>query len=218
MTTRWKQRALRNELVFFVLNTALLVIITTIIVWDLPLIPKTLMRFRVTFVIGVPGGALALIHLLYGLRNTALGIVLIVASVYPLKQLHAAFYSLSNEAQMRSIRYVLKTTSPKEPVMDGQGGVGVFRPHAYFYWLLDPNIRVILTIEEKPKLLAGLQRGEIAPKLINLDNALQDLSPEITRFFEENYEPVNVGSIRSRNTNTEGLAKSGRSVAGTHAR
>jgi hypothetical protein len=159
------------------------------------------MRLRFTFLIGMLGITLAVVHVLYGLRTTALAILLIVASIYPVKQLHAAFYSSSNHDQLRDIRYVLENTSRDETVMDGQGGVGVFGPHAYFYWLLDPNIRVILSPEEKLKLLGALQRGEIAPKLINLDDALQDLSPEITRFFEENYEPVDVGRIRVRKTN-----------------
>ncbi len=61
--------------------------------------------------------------------------------------------------------------------------------------MLDPNIRLILSFEEKQKLLAALHRGEIAPKAINLDHALQDLTQEITKFFEENYESVHVAAF-----------------------
>lgn len=201
LAERWKQSMLRNDLGLVILNVILWAIVATVIAWGLPVNPRAPMRLRFTFLIGTLGIAVAVIHVLYGLRTTALAILLIVASIYPLKQLHGAFYSLSNEAQIRNIRSVLENTSPREKVMDGQEGVGVFRPHAYFYWLLDPNIRVILSVEEKQKLLAALHRGEIAPKLINFDHALQDLSPEITKFFEENYESVYVGRIRVRKTN-----------------
>ncbi|MGH7834472.1 MAG: hypothetical protein ACREQK_12560, partial [Candidatus Binatia bacterium] len=207
LATRWKQPVFRNGLLFFVVNAVLLAAIAAIIMRGLPVNPRTPMSFRSALLIGVFGVALAVTHVLHGFRSTALGIVMIVASVYPLKQLHAAFYSLSNAAQIRNVRYVLENTSPEETVMDGQGGVGVFRPHAYFYWLLDPNIRMILDTEEKQKLLAALQRGEIAPKLINLDHALRDLSPEITKFFEESYEPVNVGLIRVRKANNSPLER-----------
>jgi hypothetical protein len=201
LATRWKPPASRSGLRFLIVNAVLLATIAAIMARGLPVNPRTPMTFRFTLLIGVFGVALGVVHVLYGFRRTALAVLMIVASVYPLKQLHAAFYSSSNRDQLRDIRYVLENTTPEETVMDGQGGVGVFRPHAYFYWLLDPNIRVILGAEEKRKLLAALRRGEIAPQLIHLDDALQDLSPEITKFFEENYEPVNVGRIRVRRAN-----------------
>jgi hypothetical protein len=202
LAERWKQPRFRNGLPFIMINAALLAAIALSIMRGLPANPRTAMSFRFALLVGVFGVTLAAIHARYALRGTALAILMVVSSIHPLNQLHGAFYSLSNAAQIRNVRYVLQNTSPEETVMDGQGGVGVFRPHAYFYWLLDPNIRVILGAEEKQKLLAALQRGEIAPRLINLDDALRDLSPEILRFFEENYEPVNVGFIRVRKANT----------------
>jgi 4-amino-4-deoxy-L-arabinose transferase-like glycosyltransferase len=198
LAARWPRKRLQNGLLFLLVNGILFLMIAAITVWGLPARPKSPMGLRFTVLIGTLGSAWALSHLFYGFRITALGILLILSSIYPLRQVHAMFYARSNQPEIRGIRYVLENTSPQETVMDGQGGVGIFRPHAYFYWLLDPNIRVILGVEEKQKLLEALRRGAIAPKVINLDHALKDLSPEITRFFEENYDPVDVGNIRVR--------------------
>jgi hypothetical protein len=192
---RWKRPRFRNGLAFIIINAVLLAVAALVVMRGLPANPRTPMSFLYAFIIAFLGVALAAIHVRYGFRGTAAAILMITATIYPLKQLQNVFYSLSNKEQIRSIRYVLENTSPKETVMDGQGGVGVFRPHAYFYWLLDPNIRVILTAEEKDKLLAALRRGDIAPRIVYLDDALRDLSPDITGFFEENYERVNVGHI-----------------------
>jgi 4-amino-4-deoxy-L-arabinose transferase-like glycosyltransferase len=201
LAARWQGKRLQNGRLFLLVNGVLFLMIAAITVWSLPAKPKSPMGLRFTVLIGALGSAWALSHFVYGFRNTALGILLILSSVYPLRQLHAMFYARSNEPEIQGIRYVLKNTSLAETVMDGQGGVGVFRRHAYFYWLLDPNIRRILTADEKNKLLTALQTGAVAPKVINLDHALQDLSPEITKFFEENYEPANVGLIRIRKAN-----------------
>jgi hypothetical protein len=167
-------------------------------VWAVPGNPKAPIGLKYMALISALGISWAGLCLAAGWKNAALAILLLISSVQPLKRLHGAFYGLSNEAQIHNVRYVLENTSIDDTVMDGQEGVGVFRPHAYFYWLLDPNIRLILSAEEKQTLLAALQRGELAPKLVNLDQALRDLSPEITNFFEENYDPVRLGHMRIR--------------------
>lgn len=64
------------------------------------------------------------------------------------------------------------------------------------------SLGVFLSASDKEKLLAALQRRQIEPKVINLDDALRDLSPEITKYLEENYESVHVGRIRVRKTDS----------------
>jgi hypothetical protein len=200
LARRLKERGPANGGVFLSVNVLFAVISAAIVIWGLPVNPKAPIGLRYMALLTAMGAGWAVIHLAFGLKSTALAILLIISSIQPLKRIHAIFYGLSNHAQIVNIRYVLENTSRWETVMDGQEGVGVFRPHAYFYWLLDPNIRLILSVEEKQKLLAALRRGSIAPKLVNLDPALQDLSPEITKFFDENYKSVHVGSIRMRTT------------------
>ena len=55
-----------------------------------------------------------------------------------------------------------------------------------------------LSEKEKQQLLKDLNNGSIAPKLILFDQNLRDLSPGVTKFFENNYEPVGTGTIWRR--------------------
>lgn len=54
-------------------------------------------------------------------------------------------------------------------MMDGFSGIGVFRPHAYFYWFSDPEIVEMMTDEQ---ILANFQTGKLAPRYIILDSFL----------------------------------------------
>jgi len=82
--------------------------------------------------------------------------------------------------------------------MDGYQGSGVFRPHAYFFWFLPHNDQRGISEKEKQQLVEQLYNGSIAPKLILFDNKLHDFSPGVTKFFENNYEPVGTGVIWRR--------------------
>lgn len=83
--------------------------------------------------------------------------------------------------------------------MDGWSGIGVFRPHAWFYWFPHGDINPLLTQEQRQQLLEDLRNGNISPKLVNLDACVQAIGPEVTKFFTDNYEPVGLLSIRKRN-------------------
>jgi hypothetical protein len=92
--------------------------------------------------------------------------------------------------QLARMRLVLALTTPRETVMDGFTGAGVFRPHAYFYFFLHDEIRALLEGPEKDALRRALRDGEIAPALVLFDFDVQDFSPEVKLFVEENYEPA----------------------------
>ncbi len=124
---------------------------------------------------------------------------LIVALHLPTAKKFTSKFKSSNAEQLASIQYVIENSSLEDTFMDGWMGVGLFRPHAYFYWMLHVEIRHMISDQEKNDLLKKLQSGHINPKLVNLDDDLRDLSPEITSFILENYLPVGVGSIYKRN-------------------
>jgi hypothetical protein len=134
-------------------------------------------------------------------RTLALVFFLMVLSAAPLKRMHDAF-DLRNTAQLDEIRYILAHTAPTDTIMDGFTGSGVFRPHAYFYFFPHYGIRTMLTDEDRHELLKNLYSGRIAPKLILFDKSLRSLSPAITAFFEENYQPVGRGEIWQRQEKT----------------
>jgi hypothetical protein len=92
--------------------------------------------------------------------------------------------------QLARLRLVLTLTTPSDTVFDGFTGAGAFRPHAYFYFFLHDEIRAMLEGPELDGLRRALRDGEIAPALVLFDFDVQDLSPEVKSFVEENYEPA----------------------------
>lgn len=95
-----------------------------------------------------------------------------------------------NGTQLELIRYVQEHTKPTDTVMDGWTGLGVFRPHAFFYSFLHGEVRAMLTDDDRRRLLSGLESGSIRPELVVLDRDLRAVSPPVTAFFESHYEPV----------------------------
>jgi 4-amino-4-deoxy-L-arabinose transferase-like glycosyltransferase len=131
----------------------------------------------------------------YRRRELALALVLIPLSLYPLSLLRHRF-EVDNRRQLDELRYVIANTAPTETVLDGFSGQGVFRPHAYYYFFVHPEVRLMLSEEELHQLLDDLQSGAIRPKLVVLDEHLAGLSPAITDFLQEHYEPVPKSSLR----------------------
>jgi hypothetical protein len=92
--------------------------------------------------------------------------------------------------QLARLRLVQGLTSPSETVLDGFTGAGAFRPHAYYWFFLHDEIRALLGDAERDGLKRALRDGEIAPALVLFDFDVQDLSPDVKSFVEENYEPA----------------------------
>jgi 4-amino-4-deoxy-L-arabinose transferase-like glycosyltransferase len=126
-----------------------------------------------------------------------LGGLMILGSVQPTLRLRAAF-GRTNGGTLENIRYLQRNTSPEETVLDGFTGEGVFRPHAYHYFFLHDEIRLMLPAGEREKLLGALQSGSVAPKVVLYDRHLRDLSPPLSAFLEEHYVDVGREPIRVR--------------------
>jgi hypothetical protein len=173
-------------------------VVTTVGLWWSLTSPDYAVDLCVEVLFAVCALALAMIPLSFGRGGSALAIVLLLWSIYPLNQIHAAF-EWTNRRQLAILRYVLENTTPEETVMDGWSGIGVFRPHAWFYWFPHGDINPLFTPEQRRGLLEDLRSGKIAPKLVNLDASVQSILPEVTEFFTKNYEPVGLLSIRKRN-------------------
>jgi hypothetical protein len=92
--------------------------------------------------------------------------------------------------QLARLRLVQALTSPSDTVLDGFTGAGAFRPHAYYWFFLHDEVRALLGDAERDGLQRALRDGEIAPALVLFDFDVQELSPEVKSFVEENYEPA----------------------------
>jgi 4-amino-4-deoxy-L-arabinose transferase-like glycosyltransferase len=141
--------------------------------------------------------AVAMVLLWRRIPTFALMFFLVALSIPPLKRMHGVF-GWHNTDQLDAIRYVSENTAPTDTVMDGFSGYGVFRPHAYFYFFPHQGIQLMLTAEDRHELLEKLQSGRIAPKLILFDKYLENLSPAVTAFLKEHYQPVGTGDIWRR--------------------
>ncbi len=96
------------------------------------------------------------------------------------------------EDYLERLRFVVARTSPHEPLFDGFSGLGAFRPHAYFYFFLHGEIRVLLQGRGLNRLFADLRDGAVAPAWVVMDDDVRALPPKIVAFLEENYEPAGV--------------------------
>jgi hypothetical protein len=130
-------------------------------------------------------------------REWALPILLVAASIHPVIQMLRILDPGNTKYRdtLDGIGYVFRQTAPTDDVMDGFTGLGLFRPHSYFYPLLMSDIRAMITAEEHSRFLTELRSGRIAPKLVFYDSNLRRFSSEVSRFVEQNYEPTGQGVI-----------------------
>jgi hypothetical protein len=92
--------------------------------------------------------------------------------------------------QLDRLRYVLTHTDPRDTVLDGFSGLGVFRPHAYFYYFLHDEIRTLLAGRGLGRLLTELRDGTVAPDFVVADRDVLELPAEVTAFLRDNYVPA----------------------------
>ena len=133
----------------------------------------------------------------FGWSHMVLVLLLVCISWISLVQFRDAF-KLGNTNQLDEIQYVIRNTDPKATVLDGWSGIGVFRPHAFFYWFLHRRLVATLEVDAMDSLLTGLKSAYIQPTLIIFDDDLQMVSPDLNEFVVHNYLSVGVGDIWRR--------------------
>ncbi len=151
-------------------------------------------------------GALAVVVAVVGLgiplwRGSAAGLAvasLLLLSCQPLLRLHRTF-SRGNWATLQGIRYAMRNSAPWEPGLDGFTGLGVFRPHAFFYAFQNSHTLAIQTEEERRALFEDLATGRVAPKLVYWNHLLKEaVPPQVAAFVETHYAPAEIEPIRIR--------------------
>ncbi len=120
--------------------------------------------------------------------TAAIAVALIAFTLDPLRRTKHSFDP--NARQLHQVRFVLEHTQPTDILMDGHSGLGVFRPHAYFFWIVDGVLLPMLTPADRQQLTQGLTSGRIAPKFIFLNGGLLAISQKMTAFIFENYRQV----------------------------
>jgi 4-amino-4-deoxy-L-arabinose transferase-like glycosyltransferase len=117
----------------------------------------------------------------------------------PISEFRASL-KVRNQKQLAALKFVMENSSKSDLVMDGWRGMGVFRPHAFYYYFLHPEIRAMLPKDDLNEFLDGLEAGRIRPKLIVIDSNIQQLSPRFVRYVDDHYtyNVTNGISIRTR--------------------
>jgi hypothetical protein len=131
---------------------------------------------------------------LHGRREAALGLAVIALAVYP-AQWTRWMRAEGDSGQFAELRYVLTSTSPKAVVMDGWSGLGVFRQHAWYYWMLHPGVRAMLPAAAVNQLAADLRSGRVRPDLVILDENLRRLSNPVRLYLESHYRPTGIDDV-----------------------
>jgi hypothetical protein len=96
-------------------------------------------------------------------------------------------YQDGNGLQLARLRTVFQRTQPQDLVMDGWEGMGVFRPHAFFYFFLHEETRAMLPAPQWDAYLGDLEAGRIRPALIVMDENLAALGPRFVTFVHDRY-------------------------------
>jgi hypothetical protein len=137
---------------------------------------------------------LVMVSPLHGRREAALGLAVIALAVYP-AQWTRWMRAEGDSGQFAELRYVLTSTSPKAVVMDGWSGLGVFRQHAWYYWMLHPGVRAMLPAAAVNQLAADLRSGRVRPDLVILDENLRRLSNPVRLYLESHYRPTGIDDV-----------------------
>jgi hypothetical protein len=107
-------------------------------------------------------------------------------SILPVRALRAE-YAAGNQQQLARLRQVFETTSPTDLVMDGWEGMGVFRPHAFYYYFIHDELLQMLSRARVDAFVDDLEAGRVRPRLIAMDSHLIALGPRFVDFVRRNY-------------------------------
>jgi hypothetical protein len=130
--------------------------------------------------------------------NAALLVALLLLSVVPLLRFRAAF-ERGNWGTLQAIEYVIRNSSPRETMLDGFTGLGLFRPQAFYHHFHYPHAFLLKTKEEHREMLEALESGKAMPKMIFWTHYLKEgVTPEVASFLEKHYVPSGLEPIRVR--------------------
>jgi hypothetical protein len=132
-------------------------------------------------------------------RESLLLLVLAGILIVPITQLQPEA-NPGNQAQLQEIRYILTNTSEDDAVLDGWSGLGVFRPHAYFYFFLHEGVRARLAPQQLGSDIVQTLHAR-KPKIVIYDEQMRELPREVQQIITAHYRAARVGMIYLRRDN-----------------
>jgi len=104
-------------------------------------------------------------------------------------------HGLSNREALDEMRFIHGATSVDDTIMDGFTGVGWFRPHASYYWFTTPAVQAKLALRERAGIAAMLRDCTSEPRVVILDQYLEQLSSTVRSDVVQRYLPTPYSSI-----------------------
>lgn len=122
---------------------------------------------------------------------------LALVTVAPLTRTALYLHRHDNKPQREQLEYVMANTRPDEAVFDGYSGFGVFRPHAYKYWLLHEEVLAMLSLEEKTRgIIESLEAKR--PPIVISDAWVRSLPPEVGAYLKDAYVDTPLRNLKRR--------------------
>jgi len=128
-------------------------------------------------------------------RQSGLGlvVVLLALSLYP-AQWTTWIRGEGDGGQFAELRFI-QSTRANAVVLDGWSGLGVFRQHAWYYWMLHPGVQAMLSRESVSRLESDILSGGVRPDVVVLDAQLRALSEPISRYVQLHYRDSGLDDI-----------------------
>jgi hypothetical protein len=104
----------------------------------------------------------------------------------------------TSEAKDKAIALILDNSKPSETVLDGYSGIGVFRPHAFRYFFLHSEMRLMLEQDAIKELEEGLAAGSINPRFSSADAHLRSVSSRVRDYLDHHFATVEQGPLAIR--------------------
>jgi hypothetical protein len=131
--------------------------------------------------------------------STAIVIAVVtVGSLLPGRETFMNQRLRTSEAKDKAIALILDNTAPSETVLDGYSGIGVFRPHAFRYFFLHAEMRLMLDESTVKELEEGLLNDSIKPRFASADAHLRSVSPRVRDYLERHFATVEQGPVAIR--------------------
>jgi hypothetical protein len=124
--------------------------------------------------------------------------VVTVGSLLPAREPLMSQRLRRSEAKDKAIALILDNSSPQETVLDGYSGIGVFRPHAFPYFFLHAEMRLMLDESRVKELEEGLLNESINPRFASADAHLRSVSPRVRDYLDRHFSTVEQGPLAIR--------------------
>jgi hypothetical protein len=105
---------------------------------------------------------------------------------------------LDNSESISNLQFVQHNSGPHDIVLDGWSGLGVFRPHAWYYSFTHGGVHRAIAAKEIHKLETNMSEGQVRPCFVIFDDELKQVSSPLNKIIEEEYKPSGHGNIWMR--------------------